>query len=73
MICLVCRKAQLIDGSVSISFERGEFKTLINLVPARVCPACGESYLDEQVTIQVLSQAEEILHQGMMDIVQDYA
>jgi YgiT-type zinc finger domain-containing protein len=72
MICLVCRKAQLIDGLVSIDFERDEFKTVINLVPAQVCPACGESYLDEGVTIQVLNQAEEILHQGMLDIVQDY-
>jgi YgiT-type zinc finger domain-containing protein len=73
MICLVCRKAQLIDGLTSIHFERDEFKTVINLVPAQVCPACGEAYLDEQVTTQVLNQAKEILHQGMMDIVQDYA
>jgi YgiT-type zinc finger domain-containing protein len=73
MICLVCRKAQLVDGLASINFERDEFKVLINLVPAQVCPVCGEAYLDEQVTTQVLNQVEEILHQGMMDIVQDYA
>jgi YgiT-type zinc finger domain-containing protein len=73
MICLVCRKAQLIDGLASINFERDEFKVLINLVPAQVCPACGETYLDEQVTTRVLSQAEEISHEGLTDIVQDYA
>lgn len=73
MICLVCRKAQLVDGLASINFERGEFKTVINLVPAQTCPACGEAYLDEQVTTQVLNLVEEILHQGMLDIVQDYA
>lgn len=73
MICLVCRKAQLIDGLVSIDFERDEFKTVINLVPAQLCPTCGEAYLDEQVTTQVLQQAEELSHQGMLNIAQDYA
>jgi YgiT-type zinc finger domain-containing protein len=73
MICLVCRKAQLLDGLVSINFERDEFSAVINLVPAQICPSCGEAYLDEQVTTQVLHQAEELSHQGMLDIVQDYA
>jgi YgiT-type zinc finger domain-containing protein len=73
MICLVCRKAQLSEGLVSINFERDEFKALIKLVPALVCPACGEAFLDEQVTTRVLSQAEEISHEGLTDIVQDYA
>jgi YgiT-type zinc finger domain-containing protein len=72
MICLVCRKAQLLDGLTSIHFERGEFKAVINAIPAQVCPACGEAYLDAGVTDHVLSQAEEISHQGMMEIVQDY-
>jgi YgiT-type zinc finger domain-containing protein len=73
MICLICRKAQLLEGLVSIHFERDEFKAVINLIPAQVCPACGEAYLDEQVTTQVLDQTEALSHQGMMDIVQDYA
>lgn len=73
MICLVCRKAQLLDGLVSINFERDEFKAVINLVPAQVCPVCGEAYLAEEVTEEVLSQAEKLSHEGMMEIVQDYA
>jgi YgiT-type zinc finger domain-containing protein len=73
MICLVCRQAQLLDGLTSIDFERDEFKVTINLIPAQVCPACGESYLDEAVTEEVLSQAEKLSDEGMMDIVQDYA
>jgi YgiT-type zinc finger domain-containing protein len=72
MICLICRKAEVQDGLVSINFERDEFKAMINLIPAKVCSACGEAYLDEQVTARVLDQAEELSHQGMMDIVQDY-
>lgn len=73
MICLVCRKAQLIDGLTSINFERDEFKAVINLVPAQVCPACGEAYLAEDVTAEVLSQVEKLSHEGMLEIAQDYA
>ena len=73
MICLVCRKGQLINGLVSINFERDEFKAVINLVPAQVCPACGEAYLAEDVTEEVLLQAEKLSHEGMLEIAQDYA
>lgn len=72
MICLVCRKAQLLDGFVSINFERDEFKAVINLVPAQVCPACGEAYFNEDVTREVLLQAEKLSHEGMLEIAQDY-
>ena len=73
MICLVCRKAQLLDGLISINFERDEFKAVINLVPAQVCPSCGEAYLAEDVTEEVLLQAEKLSHEGMLEIAQDYA
>ncbi len=73
MICLICRKAEIQDGLVSINFERDEFKAMINLIPAKVCPACGEAFLDEQVTTQVLNQAEGLSQEGMTDIIQDYA
>jgi YgiT-type zinc finger domain-containing protein len=73
MICLVCRKADLLEGLVSMDMERGEFKTVIKLVPAQVCPACGEAYLDEEVAIRILSQVEALAHEGMSDVFQDYA
>jgi YgiT-type zinc finger domain-containing protein len=73
MICLVCRDAHTLDGHISINFERDEFKAVINLIPAQVCPACGEAYLDEDVTEEVLIQAEKLSHEGMLEIAQDYA
>lgn len=73
MICLVCRNAQTLNGHISINFERDEFKAVIKRVPAQVCPACGEAYLAEDVTEEVLIQAEKLSHEGMAEIVQDYA
>jgi len=65
MICLICRQAEVVDGSTSIKFERGEMHLVINNVPARVCTGCGEAYVDEDVTAQLLRVAEEMSQTGM--------
>ncbi len=72
MICLICRQAELVDGFTSINFERGEIRFMINHVPARVCPGCGEAYIDEEVAAQLLQDAEELSKMGMMDVVREY-
>ena len=49
MICLICRQAEIINQFTFVHFERGEFKLIINSVPARVCPNCGEAYVEEAI------------------------
>lgn len=72
MICLMCRNAEIQDGLASIQFERDEFTATIQLVPALICPSCGEAYLDELITTRVLNQAAELSHEGMNHMIQDY-
>ncbi len=72
MICLICRQAQTIDGFTSVSFERGEMRLVINNIPARVCPRCGEAYVDEDVATRLLQDAEELARVGLMDVVREY-
>ncbi len=72
MICLICRQAEIIDGFTSIAFEREEFRLLINHVPAHVCPSCGEAIVDEDVAIQLLNKAEDLLDQGIREEVCEY-
>ncbi|MBI2330580.1 MAG: YgiT-type zinc finger protein [Chloroflexi bacterium] len=72
MNCVVCREAQTVRGFSSIRFERDEFRAVVHQVPAQICPACGESYLDEVTTADLLKRVEQILEEGEMDIVQDY-
>ena len=72
MICLVCREAQTESGVVSIRLERGEFKALIQNIPAQVCPVCGDSYLDEESTLHLLSKAEQFVDEGARDVVWAY-
>jgi YgiT-type zinc finger domain-containing protein len=72
MNCLICRQAELIDGTTSITFEREEFRLSINHVPAHICPACGEAIVDEDVAIKLLSEAEVIISEGIFEAVHDY-
>ena len=72
MICLICRKAQMVVGFTTIQFERDEFKAVVHQIPAQVCPVCGDACLDEETTIDLLKKMEHNLEKGEMDIVQDY-
>ena len=72
MICVVCRESHTVNGFSSISFERDEFRAVVHQIPAQVCPACGESYLDEDVTVSLLQRLENIMAEGEMDVVQAY-
>ena len=72
MICLICRQADVIYGLTSITFERDEMRLVINKVPANICPSCGEAYVDEDVAMQLLQDAEEMSAAGVMDDVMEY-
>ena len=67
MICLICRQAETVDGLTSVHFERGEMRLVVNNVPARVCPSCGEAYVEEDVAVQLLRDAEAMSAAGEMD------
>ncbi|MCI0554414.1 MAG: type II toxin-antitoxin system MqsA family antitoxin [Anaerolineae bacterium] len=72
MICLICRQAETVDGLTSVNFERGEMKLVVNSVPARVCPSCGEAYVDEAVAVQLLREAKKISEAGTLNDVIEY-
>ena len=72
MICLICRQAETVDGQTSVHFERGEIRLVVNNVPARVCPSCGEAYVDEDVALQLLQGAEEMSDAGELEVVMEF-
>jgi len=72
MNCLICRQAEIINGFASITFEREEFRLVINHVPAQVCPNCGEAIVDEDTAIRLLSEAEDIISEGIFEAIREY-
>lgn len=73
MICVVCRRADLVDGLTSVGFERGELRLVVSDVPARVCPSCGEAYLEEHTAIRLLQSAENTRKAGVQDAWYSYS
>jgi YgiT-type zinc finger domain-containing protein len=72
MNCLICRQFRIVDGVTSIIFERGETRIVINHLPARVCPGCGEAYLEQDTVVVLLQYAEEMYKTGEKNKVLEY-
>ena len=56
---VLCKQGQTSPGIVVVTLQRGETTVIFKGVPADVCQNCGEYYLSEDVTGQVLERAEE--------------
>ena len=70
--CLICRQAETVDGFTSVTLERDEIKLVVNSVPARVCPSCGEAYVDENVAVRLLERAEQMIEAGEQEEIRDF-
>lgn len=58
MKCVICKMGETSAGKVTVTLQRGELTVLIKNVPAQICENCGEYYLSDDITDQVLKQAE---------------
>jgi YgiT-type zinc finger domain-containing protein len=69
---MICNQAETITGKISVLFERGELRLVINNVPVRICPICGEAFADENVTASLLHAAEGAAELGTRLDVREY-
>ena len=72
MNCPICWQAEPVGRLISINFERDEARYVINHIPARVCPDCGEAFVEEQVAEALLLQAKELSETGVLEGVVEY-
>ncbi len=64
MKCVICRKGETAPGHATVTLHRGESTIIFKLVPAEICENCGDFYLSEAVTEQLLCRAEEAVKGG---------
>ncbi|XWK86375.1 MAG: type II toxin-antitoxin system MqsA family antitoxin [Phormidium sp.] len=64
MRCVICKYGQTNPGLVTVTLEREESIVIIKKVPAEVCDNCGEYYLSDEITEQVLQRAEIAIDNG---------
>jgi YgiT-type zinc finger domain-containing protein len=72
MKCVVCRQAEVQPGKATVTLERAQITLVVKGVPARVCPNCGEQYVEEQVTKQLLETAEAAARAGVQVDIREY-
>jgi YgiT-type zinc finger domain-containing protein len=64
MKCVICREGQTAPGQATVTLQRGDSTIIFKNVPAQVCGNCGEYYLSEYITDQLLTRAEAAVKSG---------
>jgi YgiT-type zinc finger domain-containing protein len=72
MKCVICKQAETTLGTTTVTLERDGLTCVIKRVPAQVCPNCGEDYVDENVTGDLLKSAEQMVKVGTQVDIRQY-
>jgi YgiT-type zinc finger domain-containing protein len=64
MRCVICKHGETKPGLVTVTLERDECIIVLKKVPAEICDNCGEYYLSDAVTEQVLEKADSAINNG---------
>lgn len=72
MKCIVCKHGNTRAGTMTATLERGDTTIIVKQVPADVCDNCGEAYLNQEISGQLLKQAEKAVKEGIQVDVRKY-
>ena len=64
MNCVICKNGRTHPSTATVTLDRGGATIVIREVPADVCENCGEYYLSDGMTGEVLSLAEQAVERG---------
>ncbi len=72
MRCVICKQADPRPGTVTVTLERGSLTYVVKNVPARVCPNCGEEYVEDDIAARLLRSAEDMARVGAQVDIRQY-
>ena len=72
MKCMVCKGGETRPGRTAVTLERGATTLVFKAVPAEVCANCGEAYIAEEVSRQILADGEQALRSGVQVDVREF-
>jgi len=73
MKCAICKHGETRPGKTTVTLQRNGMTLVIRNVPAEVCENCGEAYVDEATTRELLHGAEAAARAGVMVDIREYA
>ncbi len=65
MKCMICKHGETKKGTTTVTLEKGSSTIVFKEVPAQICDNCGEKYIDEATTKELLNKAREIVKNGV--------
>ena len=65
MKCSICKHGETKPGTTTVTLEKGNSTIVFKEVPAQICDNCGEKYIDQTTTKDLLSKAREIIKNGV--------
>lgn len=72
MKCLICKHGETEQGFTTVTLEKNGATIVFKHVPAHVCDNCGEKYVDDRVTAELLKKAQEIIKNGVEVDIREY-
>lgn len=72
MKCVICKHGETRLGTVTVTLDRENTTLVFKNVPAEVCANCGEAYVDEATTEQLLMVAESAVKAGVQVEVREF-
>ena len=73
MKCVICKHGETTQGLTSVALERGNATLVFKSVPAFICENCGEEYIDQSVTRQLLAVSEQSALTGVQVDIRQYS
>ena len=73
MKCPICRKGKIHSGTTTVTLTREETTLVFKEVPAGICDNCGETYVDERVSKDLMGLAQEAASSGIEVDIRKYA
>ena len=70
---VICKAGETQLGKTTVALERGQMTLVFKQVPAEICADCGEAYVDDDVTRQMLETAEAAACAGVQVDVREFA
>jgi YgiT-type zinc finger domain-containing protein len=72
MKCTICKGGETRPGRTAVTLERKTATLVFKAVPAEVCANCGEAYVAEEVSRQILAAAQHAARSGVQVDVREF-
>ena len=73
MQCLICKHGETVNGHTTVTLERGNMTLVYKNVPAAICANCGEEFVNDQTTDQLLRISEQAAQKGVQVDIRQYS